>query len=142
MAALKTTINGFRTTVTVEMERVLKLLDLTKESFISSSLVGPMCVEAANALIYCHNILQTMVGGERASDLPEGTKLNRRMTDDASLKYLRQEIRFVIGAVNDPFLHSVNEEYRDGAILNLQKAAAVLNGRIEWFKSDEMFRIP
>lgn len=142
MAALKTVITGFRTNITSELERALKLLDLSKETYGSSSLVGPMCVEAGNCIIYCHNILQSMIGGERVPELPEGTKLNRKMTDSATVKYLRQEITFVIGAVNDPFLRSTHEEFQAGAVLNIHKAAAVLAGRLEWFQSDEMFRVP
>lgn len=142
MAALKTTINGFRSNVSNELERALRMLDMAKDIGGHSALASPLCVEAANAIIYSHNILQTMIGEERVPEMPEGTKLNRKMTDDATLKYLRQEIAFVIGAVNDPFLHSSHDEYQAGAVLNIHKAAAVLAGRLDWFKSDDMFRVP
>lgn len=141
-AALKTVITGFRENVSGELERALRLLDMAKEFYGTSTLVGPLCVEAANAMIYSHNILQSMIGGERVPELPEGTKLNGKMTDHATLKYLRQEITFVIGAVNDPFLRSTNDEYQAGAVLNIEKAAVVLAGRLEWFKSDNLFRVP
>ena len=65
--------------ITSELERALKLLDLSKETYGSSSLVGPLCVEAGNCIIYSHNILQSMIGGERVPEMPEGTKLNRKM---------------------------------------------------------------
>lgn len=142
MAALVTVIPGFRENISGELERALRMLDMAKEFYGTSTLVGPLCVEAANAIIYSHNILQSMIGGERVPEMPEGTKLNRKMNDDATLKYLRQEIAFVIGAVNDPFLHSSHDEYQAGAVLNIHKAATVLAGRLDWFKSDELFRVP
>lgn len=143
MAALKTVISGFSTNISAELSRALRLLDMAKEMGGHSTLAGPLCVEAANAIIYSHNILQSMTGkGEKTPEMPEGTKLNRRMTDDATLKYLHQEITFVIGAINDPFLHSSHEEYQTGAVLNIFKAHDVLAGRLDWFKTDNMFRVP
>lgn len=142
MAVLKTTITAFRENVSGELERALRLLDMAKEFHGTSTLVGPLCVEAANAMIYSHNILNTMLGGGRIPEMPEGTTLNGKMTDHATLKYLRQEITFVIGAVSDPFLRSSNEEYQSGAVLNIEKSVVVLAGRIEWFKSENLFRVP
>lgn len=139
---LVTMINSFRTNITAELERSLRMLDMAKDLYGNSAISGPLCVEAANAIIYSNNILATMTGAEKTPELPEGTKLNRKMVDDATLKYLRQEIAFVIGAVNDPFLHSSHDEFQEGAVLNIYKAAAVLQGRLDWFKSDLMFRVP
>ena len=144
MAALITVITGFRTNIAAELERALRQLAMAKDSGMHSPVYTPLCVEAANALIYSHNILQSMTvaDGQKIAELPEGTKLNRRFTDDATMKYLQQEIAFVLGAIADPYLHSSHDEYQAGAVLNIHKARDVLRGRIDWFQSDDFFRVP
>lgn len=142
MAALHTMIQGFRHTITAELERAIRTLDMANDLTIHSGLYEPLCHEAAGAIVYCHNLLQMMTGaGDRANEFTSDTPPNPQFAKDASLQYLRQEITFVLGAISDPFLGSVNQEYQDGAVLNFHKAREVLAGRIQWLQSDGHFRV-
>jgi hypothetical protein len=105
---------------------------------------------AISEIIFAHNLLQSATEiGERIETEGKFTVMNFRDIE-RMLKpgtFTRQQLNFVRGAVNDPFLHAgeaqgaaeefdIGADYRQHAILNLRKAQATLKFILAKLMSD------
>lgn len=131
-------VQGYKTNIARELDQAERFLALANEvGGTNHKLHVPMVREAIDRIFYCQKILHIMTGAGDPLDIPEGDfPINFDLRKPTSLKYSTQyileEFTFIRGAICDPYIHSTEQEFKDGAVMNLKKAAIILTNRARW----------
>jgi hypothetical protein len=131
-----TTVNGYKASAADQVDTIRKLLEGFGSIAYMSGTRGiemKLGAEINMRLAILHNLFARMTVADQIDEEElegKGARIDR--LDKQGREVLREELAFIAGTVNDPYLYASEPvNYQQAAVINLHKARDILAYRVE-----------